>query len=213
VPRTLRPRLAPITVAVALVLAALIAVACGSSSPSTPVSSTAVPTAAASASPSPTTVVAATASPPAPATPATPEPVASTAATPTDQLPVVQFVRADGTTVELPVEVPPRREYGIGLSGRTALAGRGMVFYYPNAEGNAGFWMKNTHIDLSIAFVDTGGRITEIDEMQADSLDIHRPAKPYEFAIEAPSGWYAQQRVQAGDQMRLEFALPADILN
>jgi uncharacterized membrane protein (UPF0127 family) len=203
VPRPFRSRLAPLALGCALTALAL--AGCGSSAKATPTAG-ARPTAA-------TATASAAASAPVASATGTGEPVASTAATPTDQLPVVLFVRPDGSTVPLPVEVPPRHEYGIGLSGRTTLSGRGMVFYYPNAEGNAGFWMKNTHVDLSIAFVDTSGHIIEIDEMQAESLTVHRPVRPYEFAIEAPSGWYAQQRIEAGDEMRLQFTLPDNILN
>ncbi|MBM3139132.1 MAG: DUF192 domain-containing protein [Chloroflexi bacterium] len=145
--------------------------------------------------------------------PAGDEPIASTAAIPTAQLPVVEFIRADGTTAKLPVEVPRRREYSIGLSGRRQLEGRGMLFYYPRGEGNVGFWMKNTHVDLSIAFLDTQGRIIEVSEMQAESLDIIRPSTPYEFGVEAPAGWYDRNRVRAGDRMRLTFDLPRDILD
>lgn len=137
------------------------------------------------------------------ATPA--EPVASTATIPTDALPRVRFERRDGSVVELPVEVPPRDEYSIGLSGRAEVSDRGMVFYYPDAQGNAGFWMSRTHVDLAIAFVTTAGVISEIHEMTAESLDITRPAVPYEFAVEAPAGWYDAHGVAVGDRMHPDF--------
>lgn len=133
------------------------------------------------------------------------EQVASTAAIPTDALPRVVFERADGSTVALPVEVPPRDEYSIGLSGRDSLDGRGMVFYYPGGAGNAGFWMSRTHVDLAIAFVTAEGVISEIHEMTAESLEITRPALPYEFAVEAPAGWYAAHDLAPGDVMRPDF--------
>ncbi len=124
----------------------------------------------------------------------------------------MEFTRADGTTVTLPVEVPRVSEYGIGLSGRSTLEGRGMLFYYPDAKGNAGFWMKNTHINLDIAFIDTSGVVIEVDQMQAESLDVHKPPRPYEFAIEAPDGWYLAHQVAAGDHCRTLFTItPADI--
>ncbi|MDA0365711.1 MAG: DUF192 domain-containing protein [Chloroflexi bacterium] len=133
------------------------------------------------------------------------EQVASTAAIPTDALPRVVFERADGSTVALPVEVPPRDEYSIGLSGRDSVEGRGMVFYYPGGADNAGFWMSRTHVDLAIAFVTTEGVISEIHEMTAESLEITRPAMPYEFAVEAPAGWYAAHDLAPGDVMRPDF--------
>ena len=121
---------------------------------------------------------------------------------------MIDFVRADGIVVSLPVEVPPRDEYSIGLSGRYSLDERGMLFIYPGEESRRGFWMKNTHIDLSIAFVNAQFRIVEIHEMVAESLEIVRPEALHRYAVEAPAGWYAQHGLQAGDRMRPGFELP-----
>jgi uncharacterized membrane protein (UPF0127 family) len=45
--------------------------------------------------------------------------------------------------------------------------------------------------------------------MAAESLEITRPAEPYEFAVEAPAGWYAAHDIAPGDTMRLDFDLSA----
>ena len=105
------------------------------------------------------------------------------------------------------IEVPPRREYSIGLSGRYALGDRGMLFHY-DEERQGPFWMKNTHINLAIAFIDAQFRIVEIREMVADSLDLVTPASPYRYAVEAASGWYAERGIEAGDRARFRFELP-----
>jgi len=149
----------------------------------------------------------ATASPAATSTSA--EPVASTAATPVEALDVVEFV--DGATVlgSLPIEVPPREEYSIGLSGRSELGERGMLFDYgePNHEGP--FWMKNTHVDLDIAFVGGDGRIVSIRQMQAESLDLVYSEAPYQWAIEAPLGWYEDRGITVGAEVRFLFDTPS----
>lgn len=136
------------------------------------------------------------------------EPTASTGAIPSGQLPKVRFTAPDGRTATLPVEVPKIAEYAIGLSGRYSLEGRGMVFYYPGSQGNSGFWMKNTHIDLDIAFVDGNLRVMDVLQMKADTLDIHRPAGgPYMVAIEAPLGWYGARGIGAGARAEFQFDL------
>ena len=139
------------------------------------------------------------------------EPTASTGATPREQLPIVEFIRRDGLVVRLPTEVPPPSEYGIGLSGRRTLEERGMLFYMADPPNASPFWMKNTHINLSIAFVSTDMVVLDIREMQAESESLVHPGRPYQYAIEAPSGWYAARGVQAGDRMRLTFELPPSV--
>lgn len=133
-----------------------------------------------------------------------PEVVASTAGTPRAQLPVVAFTTSTGGTADLPIEVPPETEYAIGLSGRRSLDERGMLFYYRQPVTYA-FWMKNTHINLSIAFVDEAGRVAEVREMRAESLDLVQPASPYRLTVEAPAGWYAAHSIAAGATARFRF--------
>lgn len=136
-----------------------------------------------------------------------PEPTAITGAIPTERLPLVRFMLTGtpAAMVVLPVEVPPVSEYGIGLSGRRSLEGRGMVFYYPDGKGNAGFWMKNTHINLDIAFVDLSMKVVAVMQMTADTETIHRPSVPYLAAIEAPSGYYAAAGVKEGATVAFLF--------
>lgn len=138
------------------------------------------------------------------------EPVTSTASTPRSRLPVIEFVRADGTVARLPVEVPPPTEYSIGLSGRRQLDERGMLFYYREL-GRGPFWMKNTHIDLAIAFVSAAHRIVELREMRAESTDLVTPGVDYQYAIEAPSGWYRANSVALGHEVRFTFPLPPEL--
>ena len=143
------------------------------------------------------------------AIPAPSEAVSSTYFIPTIELPLVRFQGTAGP-VELPVEVPPRSEYSIGLSGRTTLEGRGMILYRENF-GQASFWMRNTHIDLDIAFVDADRKIIFITTMTADTEDFHHPPSPYVVAIEATAGWYAEHGIKAGTSVEYLFALQATV--
>ncbi len=131
-----------------------------------------------------------------------PEPVSSTAAIPVDRLPVAEFV-ADGRVVgRLPVEVLPQGEFSVGLSGRTTLGERGMLFDYGKPGQDGPFWMKGTHVDLDIAFIDEQNRIVSIRTMRAESLDYVYATAPYRSAIEAPAHWYASHGIREGHHVR-----------
>lgn len=142
--------------------------------------------------------------------PPTPEPTASTGAAARGALPLVEFVRAEGGPVCLPTEVLPRREFPVGFSGRYELDERGMLFYY-EAPHRGSFWMKNTHVDLAIAFVGADSRIVELREMRAESLEYITPSVEYQYAIEAQPGWYARNRVVVGDEVRFTEAVVAQL--
>src|SRR4030065_587110 len=66
---------------------------------------------------------------------------------------------------------------------------RGMLFVFPEATVQC-FWMKNTLIPLSIAFLDDSGRIVQIADMQPQSLDNHCSSKPVRFTLEMNAGWF-----------------------
>ena len=200
--RLRRPRLLSV---VALPLVVFI-VACSSEEEATPTPGpvAAVPSRTATATDTPT----ATATPT--PTPTPDERVASTFAIPTEELPVAVLTRSDGARYELPLEVPPREEYSVGLSGRYQLDGRGMLFWYRELVQRP-FWMKDTHIDLSIAFVDEEGVIVDIFDMEAESEEFRVSQHFYRYAMEAPLGWYAERGLAAGDSAILDFPIPESL--
>ena len=83
-----------------------------------------------------------------------------------------------------------------------------MLFSFPDGV-NVGFWMKNTHIDLDIAFVDRSMTVLDIRSMRADTLDIHQPSGTYIAAVEAPIGWYAANGVKIGAKVAFDVDLKA----
>ena len=88
-----------------------------------------------------------------------------------------------------------------GLMHRASMpANSGMLFVFPDA-GVQCFWMKNTLIPLSIAFLDDSGRIVNIADMQPQSLDTHCSWKPVRFALEMNVGWFRQRGVAAGSKI------------
>lgn len=185
----------------------LFVAACGSGgSEDAPATATVPPSTGCTTTPPPRGTPVVSAATPAP----TPEPTASTGGAARSGLALIEFVRQSGGSVCLPSEVLPRGEFAIGLSGRYELDERGMLFYFARPHRGS-FWMKNTHVDLSIAFVSADSRIVEIREMKAESEEFVTPAVDFRFAIEAQPGWYARNGIAVGDEVRFAFTLPAGL--
>ena len=93
----------------------------------------------------------------------------------------------------------------MGLSKRESMPEQaGMLFVFPTDQQGA-FWMKDTLIPLSIAFISADGRILEIQDMQPLSEELHIPASPYRYALEVNQGFFGKNEVNAGDTA--EFVL------
>jgi uncharacterized membrane protein (UPF0127 family) len=91
---------------------------------------------------------------------------------------------------------------GRGLSRRTSVPdGSGMVFLFPG-DTDTPFWMKDTLVPLSIAFVDADGRVVTVREMvpcEADPCQLYEPEAPYRSAVELPAGAFDRAGVGPGD--------------
>ena len=72
------------------------------------------------------------------------------------------------------------------------------VFEYPAQQC---FWMKNTLLPLSVAFIEEDGTIANIDEMKAQTLDSHCSAKPVRYVLEMNQGWFARKGIKAGQKI------------
>lgn len=89
-----------------------------------------------------------------------------------------------------------------GLMFRQYLApDAGMLFVFPEAM-QACFWMKNTPLPLSIAFIDSHGTIINLSDMHPQSLDTHCPLAPALYALEMEQGWFARNGIGPGTQIR-----------
>jgi len=100
------------------------------------------------------------------------------------------------------VEVAFRqKERTIGLMFRDKLdSDHGMLFIYPQ-EQNLSFWMKNTRIPLSIAFIDSSGIITQIEPMAPYSLTSHTSKAKVRFALEMEAGWFGKNGILVGSKV------------
>jgi uncharacterized membrane protein (UPF0127 family) len=85
-----------------------------------------------------------------------------------------------------------------GLMYRSQLApNEGMLFVFRENAVHC-FWMKNTLIPLSIAFMRADGTITDIDEMQAETTNNHCPRNNGVYALEMSTGWFASKGIKPG---------------
>ena len=73
----------------------------------------------------------------------------------------------------------------------------GMLFVFDKPQP-LGFWMKNTYIPLSIAFVDAEGRILNIEDMRPQDESTHWSKGNALYAIEMKQGWFAAKGIAAG---------------
>ncbi len=104
---------------------------------------------------------------------------------------------------EILVEVAKTgEERAMGLMGRTSLGKEEGMFFIFEDEGIHGFWMKNTLLPLSIAFIDREGKILWITDMQPLTLSTHNPPRPVLYALEMNKGWFAKNGIKVGDIVR-----------
>lgn len=91
---------------------------------------------------------------------------------------------------------PEQRQ--IGLMFRKEMpAHEGMLFVFEQASTQC-FWMKNTILPLSAAFVADDGSIVNIVDMKPQTTDSHCSLKPVRFVLEVNQGWFAKRKIQAG---------------
>lgn len=110
-------------------------------------------------------------------------------------------------TIKLTVQVADtfkKREKGLMFVEKLP-ENEGMLFVY-SSKTYGGFWMKNTLIPLSIAFLDSDGKILRILDMvpckKAD-CPTYDPELFYQYALEVNLGWFEKNQIKVGDFVRL----------
>lgn len=81
--------------------------------------------------------------------------------------------------------------------------GAGMLFVF-DEDRDSGFWMKDTPVELDIAFATAGGRVVDVRTMapcREDPCPTYRPDEEYRVALEVPGGWLADRGVGPGDRL------------
>ena len=93
-------------------------------------------------------------------------------------------------------DTPKARE--VGLMNRSSMpTNSGMLFIFEEKAGHC-FWMSNTKIPLSIAFISNDGKIVNIEEMQADTTNNHCPQAAVRYALEMNKQWFSERMIVPG---------------
>ena len=93
-------------------------------------------------------------------------------------------------------DTPKARE--VGLMNRTSMpTNSGMLFVFEQKAGHC-FWMNNTKIPLSIAFIADDGKIVNIEEMQAETTNNHCPKVAVRYALEMNKQWFSERVIVPG---------------
>jgi uncharacterized membrane protein (UPF0127 family) len=88
-----------------------------------------------------------------------------------------------------------------GLMGRQKLAtNAGMIFVFEDPDLQC-FWMHNTPLPLTIAFIADDGTIVNIDDMKAETDDPHCSRKPVRYALEMEQGWFTAHGIASGTKI------------
>ncbi|HCP45276.1 MAG TPA: hypothetical protein DIU15_04510 [Deltaproteobacteria bacterium] len=117
-------------------------------------------------------------------------------------LPVIS-IDVEGHRIRAEVAEEPE-DHSRGLMYRRELGtNSGMLFVYAQPEPLS-FWMKNTFVPLSIAFIDDDGTIVHIADMAPQTTVSHRSPKAVRYALEVNRGWFAERGIKAGHRTQFQ---------
>lgn len=116
----------------------------------------------------------------------------------------LSIIRGDGSSVKLSAEIADDdAERSLGLMHRKKIAdGEGMLFVF-ESDRLLSFWMKNTLVPLSIAYIASDGRILELHDMTPLSLAPVESERSARYALEVTQGWFERSGVVVGDRLVL----------
>lgn len=94
------------------------------------------------------------------------------------------------------------QQHSTGLMHRHSMGvNEGMLFVYPSAEIRC-YWMRNTLIPLTIAFLDDDGAIMNLKDMEPHTERSNCSIKPVRYALEMNRGWFDQRGIKPGFRLR-----------
>jgi uncharacterized membrane protein (UPF0127 family) len=93
------------------------------------------------------------------------------------------------------------RERGL-MFRKTLPDGRGMLFVF-DSDQHLNFWMKNTFVPLSLAYISSDGTITQIVDLMPKSLEAVPSDRSVRYALEVPQGWFDRAGVKVGDRVEI----------
>ena len=113
----------------------------------------------------------------------------------------IETLRAGIHMIQAEVAAQPQ-ERATGMMFRTGMApNHGMLFVFDQKAGHC-FWMRNTLVPLSIAFIDDDGTVVNVADMTPRSEASHCPERAVRYALEMEQGWFAKRGVGPGFRLR-----------
>ena len=112
------------------------------------------------------------------------------------RLPTVTLTAGMHNIAAMVAQTPEQRAVGL-MHRREMATHEGMLFVFEQPATQC-FWMKNTLLPLTIAFLADDGTIVNLADMQPQSLDSHCSAKPVRYALEMNQGWFARRAIKPG---------------
>jgi uncharacterized membrane protein (UPF0127 family) len=92
-------------------------------------------------------------------------------------------------------------QHAVGLMYRKEMPQHeGMLFVFQNPTKQC-FWMKNTLIALTAAFVADDGTIVNLEDMKPQTTESHCSLKPVRYVLEMNQGWFEKKGVKAGSKI------------
>lgn len=99
-------------------------------------------------------------------------------------------------------DTPDRAQRGL-MFRKSMPQDEGMIFVFGQEQERA-FWMKNTYLPLSIAYIGKNKKIVDIQDMKPAPNEISPPSypskKPAMYALEMNQGWFNKNKIKVGDQ-------------
>jgi len=117
------------------------------------------------------------------------------------QLPLTKYTAGMNIIAAEVASTPAQIELGL-MYRKELVANNGMMFILGHSPYQC-MWMKNTLIPLSVAFMDRGGVILNIEEMLPQTLAYHCAGKPAEYALEMAAGWFRRKGIKPGSKVEL----------
>lgn len=128
----------------------------------------------------------------------------------TEKLSSINLPIAD-TTISVEVALTTQ-QMKTGLMYRKELPkNSGMLFVFQQPTLVC-MWMKNTLIPLSVAFITDNGIVTNVEDMQVESLDLHCAHLPVKYVLEMNAGWFSQKNIKPGTHIPIFKKLSSDLL-
>jgi len=94
---------------------------------------------------------------------------------------------------------PQERQIGL-MQRKNMPQHEGMLFVFEQASEQC-FWMKNTLLPLTAAFVADDGTIVNTADMKPETTDSHCSAKPVRYVLEMNKGWFAKKGIKQGSKL------------